>query len=183
MPFSSWFASTTAARLRSRPIPYEPMTMGTDPPFSSCTYASIATLYFVPSLKMWPTSIVLWTEKGVLHIGTALAALHLAQIEPGLHVDVARDVDAAQVEAVLVGAGHHLAPSVQRLVGDDVEIAPSDGARGSRAARRGFAGSAPGRPRGSSGPRPGRSASARRADDPRAAARGSSCRRPGRRGS
>ena len=47
------------------------------------------------------------------------AGLHLAQLEPRVDADVARDVDAAQVEAVAVGAGRHVAAVPQRRVGDD----------------------------------------------------------------
>ena len=34
IPLSSWFASTTAARVRPTPMPYEPITSGCDLPSS-----------------------------------------------------------------------------------------------------------------------------------------------------
>ncbi len=72
----------------------------------------MASEYFVPSLKMCPTSIVLTSESGFVAHGTRLAVLHLAQIEPALHFDVAIDVDAAQMEPIVVRARHHVAPAL-----------------------------------------------------------------------
>jgi hypothetical protein len=62
-----------------------------------------------------------------------LALLHLAQVEPLVHGDVAGQVHVAQVEAVLVGAGGHRGSAAQVLVGVDLEPGHAHRAQASRA--------------------------------------------------
>ena len=71
MPFSSWCASTMQATLRPSPIPYEPMTIGWRSPSSPRYSAPAASVNFVPSLKMLPTSIPLRSITGEPHRGQA----------------------------------------------------------------------------------------------------------------
>ena len=56
--------------------------IGTALPSSSSTLAPSASLYFVPSLKMWPTSTVFFTCERRLAERAGLARLHLAEVEP-----------------------------------------------------------------------------------------------------
>ncbi len=58
----------------------------------------------------------------------ALALLNEPEVEPAVHRDVALDVDAAQVEVVLVGAGHHVGAALERRIGDDGHPGDADGA-------------------------------------------------------
>ena len=64
--------------------------------------------------------------------GARLALVHLAQVEPRAHLEVALHVDASQVEVVLVRPGHHVAASAQRLVGHDRKLGHADRAEAPR---------------------------------------------------
>jgi hypothetical protein len=66
--------------------------------------------------------------------GAGVAGADAPQVRPAAHHDVALDIDVAQVEPVGVGAGHHVAPALQRGVGDYRQVADADRAQ---AARRG----------------------------------------------
>ncbi len=96
--------------------------MGRDLPVSSRTQAPRASLKRVPSLKMCPhLDGLAHRERRVAH-GTALTRPHLAQVEPGRHLDVPAHVDAAQVEIVLVGARGHAAATLEGRVGQDPQV-------------------------------------------------------------
>ena len=57
------------ATLRPTPMPYEPMMIGWATPSSPRYVAPAASLYFVPSLKMLPTSMPLRRISGCPHVG------------------------------------------------------------------------------------------------------------------
>ena len=54
-----------------------------------------------------------------------LPAAHFPEIEPSLHIDIALDVDAPEMKAVLVGPGHHALSAPQGLIGNNEDLADS----------------------------------------------------------
>src|SRR3712207_1181101 len=60
-------------------------------------------------------------ERARLAVGARLALLHRAEVGPTVGPDVALDFDAADVEVVLVRAGRHRAPALERRVGDGAQ--------------------------------------------------------------
>jgi len=81
----------------------------------------IFSLYFVPSLKTWPTSIARRIFSGLAHLAQGSPAVDRPQIKPLRHLDVALDGDVAQMKTVFIGAGLHVACIAQRFIGKSLE--------------------------------------------------------------
>ena len=77
-------------------------------PSGSRTVTPSASVYLVPSLKMWPTSMTRSRLSGPAALGARLARRHLAQVQPPADLDVPGDIHAPQMPVVLVGAGDHV---------------------------------------------------------------------------
>ena len=91
---------------------------------------------------MWPISIALKTSSvPASQFGHDSPAATVRRSCQEVGLDVALDVDAAQVVLVLVRAGRHRAPPLERRVGDDAELA----LRGVGLVARADAAEAPGR--------------------------------------
>ena len=83
-------------------------------------------MYFVPSLKMLPTSIPLRRMTGRAAVGAGVALAGVGDVGDDVRRVVAGHVDVAQVEAGLVGAGDEVGRPCRQLVDDDDRVVRAD---------------------------------------------------------